>query len=156
MPIKSYNRISISKDTYNYQYEIKNRIDKEKFRDFVNANKNYFNWYEETDEGKNVLANIDSFLHKEGRLISLNQNMAMAHYKQNLGYYGLNVSFNNKFGEISINFNNSKITPDVLEILLEMAEYCEAMLLINGKKPITKEFIEKEKNELEDKKNKKK
>lgn len=76
--------------------------------------------------------------------------------KREKGYYGLDVVWMPNYGTISINFNNSRVTIPALKILLAMADYCDAMLLVNGRKQITKEFIEKEKLEIAEKKTVKK
>ncbi|MFC4263901.1 hypothetical protein ACFOWM_13490 [Ferruginibacter yonginensis] len=95
---------------------------------------------------------IESFPNRELVLRDLNEFHAYAFYKKDKGYYALDVVWNPVYGIVSINFNNSYVTIPTLEILLQMANYCDAMLLVRGKKHITKEFIEKEKAEINERK----
>ncbi len=143
----------ISKEKFNSDLEkISRKIEQQKFRDFINAQKAIFSWKEETVTGKRDLEAVVSFPNRESILFDLNEFKAYAFYKKDKDYYGLDVVWNSMYGIISINFNNSRVSIPALEILLEMANHCEAMLLVNGKKQITKEFIEKEKAAIEEKK----
>lgn len=156
MSLKGLTFMEISKEKYNiiYRDRITKRIDQKNFREFINAHKNIFKWKEETSMGKDNLDNLDNFPNKESILRELDEFIAFAYYKKDKGYFGLDVVWIEKWGIISMNFNNSRVTIEALEILLDMANYCDAMLLVNGKKQITKDFIEKEKNEIEEKKKK--
>jgi len=146
--------IEITKEKYNILFpeKIKIKVEQKKFREFINLHKDIFLWEEETSLGKKTLEEIESFPDRELVLRDLNEFHAYAFYKKDKGYYALDIVWNPAYGLISINFNNSRVTIPALEILLQMANYCDAMLLVRGKKHITKEFIEKEKLEINQRK----
>lgn len=155
MSLKGLSFMHIAKEKFTSDLErILKKVEQQKFREFINLHKDIFLWKEETAAGKKNFEMLDSFPDKESILRDLNEFKAYAFYKKDKDYYGLDVVWNPIYGIISINFNNSRVTIAALEILLEMANYCEAMLLVNGKKQITNEFIEKEKSEIEEKKKK--
>ena len=156
MILRGIKFISIGKEKYNIisPEKITKKIDQQKFREFINLHKDVFLWDEETVKGQKTLEIIDTFSVKETIPMQMNQFRAYAFYKKEKGYYGLDVAWVAEWGIILVNFNNSRISVPALEILLDMANYCEAMLLVNGQKQITKEFIDKEKNEIEEKKKK--
>ena len=156
MSFKGMTYISISRQKHTFQNEIKpeNFIPQSFFREYINSHKTIFLWKEETELGKSTALRIETYDKKDRVILlkTLKQYQAFAFYKKIKGYYELDVCWNEQFGHIMVNFNNSRVTIQALEILLEMATYCDAMLLVNGKKEITKEFIEKEKLDTENKK----
>ena len=153
MSLRGLTNINVCKEKYNQLFpeRISKKIERRLFEEFIDNNKSIFSWMEETSLGQKTLKTIDTFEDKERILKLLNKKTAFAFFKEGKGYYGLDVSLNESFGYIVINFNNTRVTIEALNILLEMAKYCNAMLLVNGKKEITKEFIEKEKREIEEK-----
>lgn len=145
MSLTGLSNLSISKEKYSFSSQIKKKISQQKFREFINNNKNTFSWYEETNGGKIALNNIEGFVNKESILKTLNQSRAYAFYKKEKDYYSLDIFWHDEYGHLVVNINNSRVTIEALELLFSMAEFCDAMLLVSGKKQITKEFIEKEK-----------
>ena len=87
-------------------------IDYKKWIDFIESHKDYFIWYEDTEDGIYRKNNMDKVPNdfKEGILYKLNKT---------------NV------------YCTKKITKPIAEILLEMANYLEAKIIIDDKK----EFI---------------
>ena len=156
MSLNGFRHVCICKQKFMWLEDIKIQIPQEKLREFVNNHKDIFLWMEETTLGHNTINTIDTFIDKEGILNMLNQHSAYAFYRKDKKSYSLVVCWNKDYGHIMINFMGLRVNIPALEILLEMADYCEAMLLVNGKKVITKEFIEKEKLEIEAKKMSKK
>lgn len=155
MSLKGLSFMHIAKEKFTSDLErILKKVEQQKFREFINLHKDIFLWKEETYMGKMNMENVNSFPNRQAILQDLSEFRAFAFYKKDKGYYGLDVFWHPEFGIIPVNFNNSRVTIPALEVLMDMANYCEAMLLVNGKKQITKEFIEKEKAEIEEKKKK--
>ncbi len=131
------------------------RVDLELWREFIESRKELFSWFEETEDGKKLSLNLNNFQEdfRDGVAKSLNKRQAYALYDKKRNYYKFKIEFLEKFGVVSIiNIVPTSMTVNFLEALLAMANFCNAMLLVNGKKQITKEFIEKEKIEIEEKK----
>jgi hypothetical protein len=144
MKFSASKNYSIAKEKFDITraHTIVKKIEQEKFRGFINNHKQIFSWLEETESGKQQLLDIEKFIIKESILKSLNQKRAFAFYKKDKNYYSLDLGLILEWGYISINFNNSRVTMPALEILIKMADHCDAMLLMNGKRAITIDMIE--------------
>lgn len=78
---------------------------------------------------------------KEKALRSLNKTNSYAEFNKKKGYYEIRVCFNEELNVISTSFQK-KITIKHLKILLEMANYLDALLLNNGTQIIDEKVIE--------------
>lgn len=134
---------SIAKEKFDYRLDIKNPISYDKWVEFIELNSNYFTWRENTDEGKQTLADIDKVAEsfREGILEGHNKKRAYAEFNEKKGYFELYIDFVEKFGKISTTFQKS-ITKDHLRMLLDMANHLDAYLLSNGTEIIDERVIE--------------
>jgi hypothetical protein len=118
-------------------------VEYDRFRDFVEKNQFFFVWREDTDWGRTILANREK--HKNSTLRLLEKRVACFERDIKMNDFKFKATYPENVRYISItNINPAKMTLDILEKLLEMAESCEAELWGDGKKPITRAFIEKE------------
>ena len=111
----------------------KDNVNYQKWVTFIENHKSYFIWYEDTEELKKIWESIDVFSQrlKEGVLYKLS--------KTNV-YYTKKLSENSWDCIISYNIENNisvhlekKITKSIAEIILEMADYLEAKIIIDEK-----------------------
>ena len=125
--IGRYSFVNITKD---------GDIDYKKWIDFIESHKDYFIWYEDTEEGKKIRERIDEFSKrvKEGVLYKLNKTNAYCTKKLSKNFGDCIVKY--AINEVSVSLEK-KITKPIAEILLEMANYLEAKIIIDDKK----EFI---------------
>lgn len=132
----------IAMEPFDYILDVKSKVDYKKWVEFIESHSEYFSWLENTEKGKKTLSQIDlvpaSF--KENVLIAHNKLKALAELNKS-GYHEVIIHFNNKTGTIGSTFQK-KITKKDLTLLLEMANYLDALLLNNGDEIIDKEYIE--------------
>ncbi len=132
----------ISKEKFDYVLNVKNRVSREKWIEFINMNNDYFTWVEDTQEGRRTLENIDNVPEnfREGELIRLNKSQALAEYNQAKKYFEVVIDFNNKIGIISTTFTKP-INRNQIVLLLRMANYLDAFLLNNGTQVIDEKLL---------------
>ena len=125
--IGRYSFVNITKD---------GDIDYKKWIDFIESHKDYFIWYEDTEEGKKIRERIDDFSPrvKEAVLYKLNKTNVYCTKKLSKNFGDCIVKY--AINEVSVSLEK-KITKPIAEILLEMANYLEAKIIIDDKK----EFI---------------
>ena len=121
------------------QKEDKN-IDYQKWIIFIENHKNFFIWYEDTEDGKKVMERIDEFSDriKRGILYKLNRTNVYCTKELSKNSWDCIISYNTE-NNISVHLEK-KITKKIAEILLKMANYLEAKIIIDDKK----EFISSE------------
>ena len=110
----------------------KEKLDFNKWVEFIENHKDYFIWYEETLDGIHLLENLDKvpIWAREGILNSF-KGKALAEYNNKKGYYEIVFTFNKELNVISTTFMK-RISQKHLYRLLEMANYLDALLLNNG------------------------
>ena len=118
------------------QKEDKN-IDYQKWIIFIENHKNFFIWYEDTEDGKKVMERIDEFSDriKRGILYKLNRTNVYCTKELSKNSWDCIISYNTE-NNISVHLEK-KITKKIAEVLLKMANYLEAKIIIDDKK----EFI---------------
>lgn len=133
----------IAKQKFNNINKIEKKLDYRKWVEFIENHKDYFIWYEDTEDGKKVKENINEFPNwaKEKILRNLNKTDSYAEFNNKKGYYEIRICFNEELNVISTTFQK-KITIKHLKILLEMATHLDALLLNNGTQIIDEEVIE--------------
>lgn len=143
MKIKNIKDLWISKEKFDYILNVKNKIEYEKWVWYVDNNKKYFTWYENTQRGIEAKSKIDEVPEdfRDDVLTSLNKKKAYAEFNNKKGLYEIIISFNQNTGVISTTFMK-KITKQHLIMLLEMANYLDAYLLNTGKTIIDEKVIE--------------
>ena len=133
--------LAIAKTKYSFLSDIKEGINYSKWVEYINNHSDYFIWLEDTEEGKETLANIDKVPDwaREGTLSSLNKNRCYAEFNNKKGYY--NIVVTNYDQKIGISFEK-KVTKQDLIRFLDMANYLDAYLLNNRTEIIDEKVIE--------------
>jgi hypothetical protein len=78
---------------------------------------------------------------REGILLKLQKQQALAELNQKKGWYEIVLDFHRDFGIVSTTFMKP-ITKEHLRRLLDMANYLDAYLLNNGNEIIDEKFLE--------------
>ena len=112
------------------------QIDFQKWIAFIETHKDYFIWYEDTEEGKEVLKNIDEIPEDFKSRVSYSLSKTNAYCTKKLSKNFGDCIVKYAINEVSVSLEK-KITKPIAEILLEMANYLEAKIIIDDKK----EFI---------------
>ena len=111
----------------------KDNVNYQKWVTFIENHKSYFIWYEDTEEGKKIRERIDEFSQrvKEGVLYKLSKTNVYQQKKLSENSWDCIISYNIE-NNISVHLEK-KITKSIAEILLEMADYLEAKIIIDEK-----------------------
>ena len=111
----------------------KDNVNYQKWVTFIENHKSYFIWYEDTEEGKKKRERIDEFSQrvKEGVLYKLSKTNVYCTKKLSENSWDCIISYNIE-NNISVHLEK-KITKSIAEILLEMADYLEAKIIIDEK-----------------------
>lgn len=146
MKFTKRSRFKIAKNKIPKANTILEPLDYESWVKFIDNNQDFFIWKENTEEGKKTLKNINEISEdfRERVLASLNKGACSAEFNTKKDVYNIRVSINNVNNWVTINFARTPKLED-LKIFVEMAENLDAYLLINDKKIITREDIDKEK-----------
>lgn len=126
--------VKIAKEKYKLLGELpKERMSYDKWIEFIENHGDYFVWYENTEDGKNSLLNIDKVPDwaKDRVIHKLNKTSAYSTNKIVKKSFDLVVSYSASDGMITISLEE-KMSKAVAEILLEMAKYLNGKLLIDG------------------------
>ena len=144
MNIKKIKYLDIAKNKINFAVDNNNEeLDYSKWVEYIMQYSDYFTWREDTEDGKQTLAEIDKVPEnfRERVLGGLNKCCCYADYNNKKGYYDVSVGFLSEYNRISINFERPLIVND-LKRFLDMANHLDALLLINGKTIIDEKLIE--------------
>ena len=136
-------RFTIAKDKRPKANTILEPLDYEKWVKFIDNNQDIFIWYENTEEGKETLKNINevSVDFRDRVLSTLNKGVCYSEYNLKKDIYNIGITFYEELNYIKIQFARTPKRED-LRIFIEMAECLNAYLLINDKKIITKVDLE--------------
>ena len=117
-------------------------LDKNKWEHYININTDFV-WYEDTEKGKNILKNIDSIPNdfRDSFLSLFNHTSCFYNYNNKKNCYNVGLIFHKELKRITTYFER-KIEKLDLELLFSMANYLDALLLIDGKTVIDQQFIE--------------
>ncbi|RKF03595.1 hypothetical protein C8N26_1985 [Tenacibaculum lutimaris] len=142
MKLNKIRNIEIAKEKYEWVNDVKIKVDYKKWVEFIDNNQDYFIWDENTKSGIHLRENMDK-VPKNFRvpLSSISKTKAHSNYNEKEEYYETRILYHKEFGIIIIKFENKPKRRDV-EIFIEMAEYLEAYLLIDGTKIITREDLD--------------
>jgi hypothetical protein len=118
-------------------------LDYKKWIDFVESHNDYFIWNENTTEGKQLLQNVNEFNERiRFKILStLNKKVCFSGFSKHTNLYDVNVTFYDNLNWITIQFSRTPKSED-LKILLEMANYLDALLLKDGTEIIDEKVIE--------------
>ena len=144
MIMKAIKDLSIAKNVYFYNKDIKEIVSYNKWVDFIDQNADFFTWLEDTEQGKKTLENISSIPEsfRSGILKGHNKSRAFGEFNIKKGYYEMYVDYHEQSGKITTTFQKP-IKKAHIKLLQEMAVHCEALLLNNGTEIITLETINK-------------
>lgn len=112
-------------------------FDYNKWVDFIESHKDYFIWYEDTEDGtyrKNNMDNVPDWA-REGISYQLNKAHAYSTNKMTKNPKDIRVVFSKKNGTISIDLER-KPSKTAVQILLEMAKFLNGKLFRNENKEI--------------------
>lgn len=142
MKIKNIKDPYIAKERFDFINKIQNKIDYDKWVEFIEMNLDYFTWLENTDKGKRTLSSINKYPEsfREGLLTSHNKRQALAEFNSKKGYYEVLLNFSG-YGLITTTFMK-KITENHLRILIDMSKYVDGYLLNNGKQIIDNTILD--------------
>lgn len=135
---------TIAKEKYRNRKNLTKQVSYSNWVEFIDNHQGYFIWQEDTEEGKETLKNLDKIPEsfREGILKSHNRSRAFAEYNEKKGYYEIYIDYIELFGTVSTTFQK-KIEKRHLEILLDMADYLDALLLNNGTEIIDRDYLKK-------------
>jgi hypothetical protein len=144
MNLKRESDIRIAKAVIKDIFTVPEPLEYKKWVNFIDDHNNEFIWNENTKKGIEILNNIDNIPQdfKERVLASLNKTNCYKEYSSKKGYYNINIGINREDNWISINFERTPRLED-LKIFVEMANYLEAYLLVEGTHIIDEEYLEK-------------
>lgn len=119
------------------------QLDYKKWENFVLENDDYFIWNENTEEGKKMLENIDEFSEriKTKVLSTLNKSVCFSEWDNKRCLYNISATFYRDLNWITIQFARTPKLED-LRIFVEMANYLDAYLLVDGTKIIDEKVLE--------------
>lgn len=135
--------LDIAKNQFDFDGDIEESVDYQSWVNYIDNNPQLFVWFEDTEDGKEVLSKIDSFpLKMQQSLLSLlNRVRCFAKFNSKKGYYDLSVAYSIEGKRVSISFER-KPTIEELRLFLDMANHLGAYLLLDRKKIIDAEVIE--------------
>ncbi len=127
-------------------------IEYNKFVEAIERHKPFFIWREDTEIWGN--SEREYYLKTKGHIPeSYYKHSACCIPVKNENYYRFQISFLKEFDIIKItNTAQARMTLEFLEILYEIAEFCNCKLYYTATKFITKDRIESEKNLIKERK----
>jgi hypothetical protein len=142
MNLKQIKDPTIAKEKYKWSHQVQNKLDYEKWVDFIEQNNDYFIWDENTPDGIHLRENMDKVPDwaREG-ILNSNKGKALAEFNTKKGWHEIVIGFHKDFGIVTTTFMKP-ITKAHLRRLLDMATYLDAYLLNNGNEIIDEQFIE--------------
>ena len=143
MKLKRNSNIIIAKNKMSKAITVLEPLSYQKWVDFVDSNSDIFTWNEDTPDGIQTMKDIDKVPEdfKERVLASLNKVSCYAGFNKKKGAYDLHAGFNEKYNWITINIARIPKSKD-LEIFVEMANYLDAYLLVDGTKIIDEKVLQ--------------
>lgn len=135
--------LNIDKKSFGFVTDNRDSIDYQKWVKYIDENQEIFVWYEDTEDGKNILKNIKNIPEKfqKHALALLNKVRCFAKFNSKKNYYDISVGCSEESRRVTITFERR---PQIEEIrlFLNMAKHLDAMLLYRGKINIDEKIIE--------------
>ena len=143
MRLTKNTNFQIAKGLLNDVFTKTEPLDYDKWVRFVDSHSTFFIWNENTESGKMTLQNIDEISEnfKERVLASLNKGGCFAEYDSIKENYNISVSINKVNNWITIQFARTPRLED-LRIFVDMANYLDAYLVVDGTKIIDEKVLE--------------
>ena len=139
--------LNIDKQCFDFARSDFGVIDYQKWVEYVNSHQDFFTWYENTENGKNILNEINTVSEKIQELIleSLNKVTCYAKFNPKRNYYDISVTCDDVTKRVTITFERRPKIEEI-KVFLDMAKHLDAMLLYRGKKNIDEKLIEELEN----------
>jgi hypothetical protein len=133
MNLKKIRDLQIAKNKIDFIVDINEELNCHKWMEYIMQHSDYFIWDEDTEEGKQTLANIDKVPENFRKKIlgGLNKKGYYAEYNDKKKRYNIHISFFSEYNRIGIGFER-QLTINDLRRFLDMANYLDALLLNNG------------------------
>jgi hypothetical protein len=133
----------IAKEKFKYISDVKEKLSHEKWVEYIDAHKDYYLWFEETELG----IDLSNKLRTEPEVSrldfskELNKTIAKAEYNEKKGNFDVILTFSHEYGTIGSTFNK-KISNQHIVRLIDLAKFLDAYVLNNGKQIIDETFLE--------------
>nr|WP_311521604.1 hypothetical protein [uncultured Porphyromonas sp.] len=126
-------KLKIGRNSFIYIRKTSGTISYRKWVDYIEQNREYFIWYENTTKGQTIQKKVDEFSEdiRPAILYMLNKSNVYCTNKLSKNYWDCVVTYINS-GEFSVSLEK-RISKKIAAKLLEMAEYLDAKIVIDEK-----------------------
>lgn len=132
----------IAKEKFDYIANVQQKLNHEKWIEFIDKNLDYYTWLEDTADGRKTLDNLEAIPmeFRQSILDTHSKSKVYAEFSTKKKYYGVIITFNKDFGVIGTTFQKP-ITQEHLRKLLDMAIFLNANVLNNGNEIIDEKML---------------
>ena len=126
-------KLKIGRNSFIYIRKTSGTISYRKWVEYIEQNREYFIWYENTTKGQTIQKKVDEFSEdiRPAILYMLNKSNVYCTNKLSKNYWDCVVTYINS-GELSVSLEK-RISKKIAAKLLEMAEYLDAKSVIDEK-----------------------
>lgn len=126
-------KLKIGRSSFMYIRSTSGTISYRKWVEYIEQNREYFIWYEDTIKGQMTLKKVDEFSEniRPAILYMLNKSNAYCTNKLSKNHWDCIVTYIDS-GELSVSLEK-RISKKIAAKLLEMAEYLDAKIVIDEK-----------------------
>lgn len=126
-------KLKIGRNSFIYIRKTSGTISYRKWIEYIEQNREYFIWYENTTKGQTIQKKVDEFSEdiRPAILYMLNKSNVYCTNKLSKNYWDCVVTYINS-GELSVSLEK-RISKIIAAKLLEMAEYLDAKIVIDEK-----------------------
>lgn len=126
-------KLKIGRNSFIYIRKTSGTISYRKWVEYIEQNREYFIWYENTTKGQTIQKKVDEFSEdiRPAILYMLNKSNVYCTNKLSKNYWDCVVTYINS-GELSASLEK-RISKKIAAKLLEMAEYLDAKIVIDEK-----------------------
>ncbi|CCY09092.1 MULTISPECIES: hypothetical protein [environmental samples] len=126
-------KLKIGRNSFIYIRKTSGTISYRKWVEYIEQNREYFIWYENTTKGQTIQKKVDEFSEdiRPAILYMLNKSNVYCTNKLSKNYWDCVVTYINS-GELSVSLEK-RISKKIAAKLLEMAEYLDAKIVIDEK-----------------------
>lgn len=126
-------KLKIGRNSFIYIRKTSGTISYRKWVEYIEQNREYFIWYENTTKGQTIQKKVDEFSEdiRPAILYMLHKSNVYCTNKLSKNYWDCVVTYINS-GELSVSLEK-RISKKIAAKLLEMAEYLDAKIVIDEK-----------------------
>ncbi len=126
-------KLKIGRNSFIYIRKTSGTISYRKWVEYIEQNREYFIWYENTTKGQTIQKKVDEFSEdiRPAILYMLNKSNVYCTNKLSKNYWDCVVTYIDS-GELSVSLEK-RISKKIAAKLLEMAEYLDAKIVIDEK-----------------------